>query len=73
MSANENRTMTGRPNPPQIVHLNDKPAPPPAQQQSNVDPIDAANHLWALRLWFICALTIVSFTLANFLLNHWLY
>ncbi|MFL5340214.1 MAG: hypothetical protein ACJ8F7_08675 [Gemmataceae bacterium] len=72
MSANENRTMTGRPNPAQIVHLNDKPAVPPAPQ-SNVDPIDAANHLWALRLWLVCALAIVSFTLASFLLNHWLY
>lgn len=38
---------------------------------TSADPIDTAAHLWGLRLWFLCALVIVAFAVANYVLN-WL-
>ena len=36
---------------------------------TTADPIDSATMLWGLRLWFLCALIIVAFGVANYLLN----
>jgi hypothetical protein len=50
-------------------------APPPVEKEpetmpaNTVDPIDSATLLWGLRLWFLCALIIVMFGLASYLLN----
>jgi len=71
MNAKENRIMTSRTLTPQTIHTNDK-APAPVDQQSHIDPIDAANHVWTLRLWILCALVIVSYAVVNYLLNNFL-
>jgi hypothetical protein len=70
MNAKENRIMTGRPSAATTGSMNDKaisPSPTP-----NVDPIDGTNHLWALRLWILCALLIVAYALTNYFLNLFL-
>ena len=71
MNAKENRIMTSRTMAPQTIHTNEK-APAPTEPASHIDPIDAANHVWTLRLWIVCALVIVSYAVVNYLLNNFL-
>jgi hypothetical protein len=54
--------------PPPVGHSNNG-VTNPASLPAPLDPIDAANHLWALRLWIVCALIIISYAVVNYLLN----
>jgi len=44
----------------------------PAAPEPGEDPVASSIHMWGLRLWIVCALLIVGYAVANYLLNHWL-
>lgn len=68
----ENRIASNRPTAPVVTATNGAPSGLPTPiPSSNIDPIDFANHLWALRLWILSALLCVVFAIANFLLHQW--
>ena len=57
---------------PVMAALPPKPDPDaPKNSESENDPINLSMHVWVLRLWVLCALIIIAYSVCNYLASWW--
>ena len=57
---------------PVMAALPSKPDPDaPNNSDSESDPINLSMHVWVLRLWVLCALIIIAYSVCNYLASWW--